>query len=158
MKTNDSPPNAPNFKVQPRSEKIAEWLQSTEQAMHVLIRWANCLTAWEHETPSDDDFMAAIQEMSELGLLEWLDGNPLSLDDLRDLVTDAVYPPPKLRSDETDSHLKSQKFNTVDCYPCRDTLICANCHGKGIDPDFPFEECYLCEGDGICTVCKERGA
>ena len=65
---------------------LADWLRSTDRALEALWLWRWHLAEWQKSGApiTDAAFMAIVQEMSEAGLLEWLDGG--RLDALREAM------------------------------------------------------------------------
>jgi len=73
-------------------EALKEWEEATKAARRVLRDWESWLFSWRLDlergkTISDDEFMEAVQEMSEAGLDSWLDQHPLGIDQLRAALT-----------------------------------------------------------------------
>lgn len=80
------PPAKANNQI--RTELLARWSLSVSEVIHALIDFRSALHRWATIGPiTDTAFMAEVQLLAEAGLLEWLDANPLGLDDLREVVT-----------------------------------------------------------------------
>ena len=90
MSTQHSNPLAPNGQPSQANDNriIQAWLDSTNEALDALLNWRAYLRAWQtHPHVTDAAFMAAVQNMTEAGLLEWLDANRADIDALRKEVT-----------------------------------------------------------------------
>jgi hypothetical protein len=71
-----------------KARKLQEWKDATQQAREGLILWGTYLNTWADTPPSDKEFMAVVNLMSQFGLLEWLDANWAGIDALREALTD----------------------------------------------------------------------
>jgi len=70
-------------------EYIRQWVESTEDAIRTLEDWKANLEHWQRYRPDyKGEFLPAFQAMSEQGLDGWLDGHPLDIDQLAEVVCD----------------------------------------------------------------------
>ncbi len=73
----------------PKTKKINDWIEASEQAIEALFTFKAYLYAWQKQPASlpDDAFMSVIQDMTEAGLFEWCNASQADIDALRSVVT-----------------------------------------------------------------------
>jgi hypothetical protein len=65
-------------------ELLIPWNLNVSKAISVLIQFYSALLGWQATGDiTNIEFMAKVQKMSQAGLWEWLNTNPLRLDDLQ---------------------------------------------------------------------------
>ena len=77
-----------------RERIIEEWRGSVKVAMGALTAFDLALEDWAERDADDEEFMAEIRCLCNVGLDDWLDGHPLDVDFLHDLVTGEELPEP----------------------------------------------------------------
>lgn len=86
--TQHNTPLASNGQPTKDNRIFDNWTRQTETAIEALFAWKAYLRAWQtHPNVTDAAFMAAVQNMAEAGLSEWLDANQAGIDALRVTLT-----------------------------------------------------------------------
>lgn len=67
---------------------FSKWTHRIRMASDGLSVWLLYLEYWTTvDTIPDEEFMVAVQNLEDLGLLEWLDASGDDLDKLREIMT-----------------------------------------------------------------------
>lgn len=73
-------------KARYKKQLIERFRQNQNLALAALLRWGLVLDEWKSQPQvPDDEFMTEIQNLSQAGLLDFIDGQPI--DDLRYVIT-----------------------------------------------------------------------
>lgn len=82
-----------------RQAIIKQWMESTDAAIEALEDYRHDLEDWHRRLNAGgfvdhDEFMRAFRHVSEAGLEDWIDGNPLNVDKLAAVVEGDELPEP----------------------------------------------------------------
>ena len=74
-----------------RTQKLQAWIDEASAGIETLQNWRTYLQAWQKHPIQipDATFMSVLQELDQAGLIGFVDGSSLGLDNLRELVTEA---------------------------------------------------------------------
>lgn len=80
--------NDVSYQMQKR-ELVKDWIDHTNKSIDALFNWRSKLITWKNVSSDipDEIFMDALNDLADTGLLEWIDGCHLGVDQLREVLT-----------------------------------------------------------------------